>query len=370
VVDRIREEVPNPRLRERLIEDVELGRDLDNPEASTVYDLDAEPGADRVIQKILIGAHAQYRADLRGITIPQIRAALRSFQKQMNDWKSQQDFRYDDRLRDLNTQGVGINYTDSHLDLTIVFVAAGSGAVRIITTYWEHDAKPTPPGIGGCPTDKEGRSKMTAIASRVAARHLEAIGWKNFPKGWTKDSVKKFWSNLTGDVKHKVTKCIDKMQAHMDDPGAFCASCADTVEGTTMWRSPKWKPGKKAAVSSKILVSRLPKSIQYALKDARFQGTKIRIDVDHTYQIASPGDDGTRGFTAVVDLASGHYDLLLGAWGGGSLGAKQSPVDVDFQKRPLPENTVVVQGQQGGAPYAFLVATPETTAMLMDPPRK
>ena len=73
----------------------------------------------------------------------------------------------------------------------------------------------------------------------------EAIGWDSLPNGWTQDSVKKFWESLTGEAKHKVTKCIKEMQGKFDDPGAFCASLADMVDPG--WRSrkavedPKWR---------------------------------------------------------------------------------------------------------------------------------
>ena len=59
--------------------------------------------------------------------------------------------------------------------------------------------------------------------------------WKTLPKGWTQKSVDSFWETLTGGVKHKVTKCIKEMEGKFDDPGAFCASLADKVEG------PKWR---------------------------------------------------------------------------------------------------------------------------------
>lgn len=62
-------------------------------------------------------------------------------------------------------------------------------------------------------------------------RMIEAKGWSNLPKGWTQESVKKFWSSLTGERKHKVTACIKKMEGSgVDDPGAFCASLADKME--------------------------------------------------------------------------------------------------------------------------------------------
>lgn len=68
------------------------------------------------------------------------------------------------------------------------------------------------------------------VALRVAAK------WESKPKGWTDESRKKFWNSLTGGVKHKVTKCMKQMEGKVDDPGAFCASLADRVEGKG-WRS-------------------------------------------------------------------------------------------------------------------------------------
>jgi len=84
---------------------------------------------------------------------------------------------------------------------------------------------------------------------REGARHSEirrmlageGDKWQKMPKGWTEESREKFWTSLTGDVKHKVTKCIKQMEGKVDDAGAFCASLADRVEGTE-WRS---EPRKK-----------------------------------------------------------------------------------------------------------------------------
>jgi hypothetical protein len=86
-------------------------------------------------------------------------------------------------------------------------------------------------------------------AGREGAHHSEirqllageGDKWQKMPKGWTSESREKFWKTLTGDVKHKVTKCIKQMDGKVDDAGAFCASLADRVEGTE-WRS---EPRKK-----------------------------------------------------------------------------------------------------------------------------
>jgi|GEM_PF-2750703 len=63
-----------------------------------------------------------------------------------------------------------------------------------------------------------------------------AAPWSHLPKGWDDESVRKFWDTMTGDVKHKVTKCIKEMSgSDITDPGAFCASLADKMEPG--WRS-------------------------------------------------------------------------------------------------------------------------------------
>jgi len=75
----------------------------------------------------------------------------------------------------------------------------------------------------------------------------QADKWKQLPDGWTPQSRKKYWDSLVGDVKHPVTKCIEKMEGNMDDPGAFCASLADRVKGNTNWRGDANKKPKKAS---------------------------------------------------------------------------------------------------------------------------
>ena len=49
------------------------------------------------------------------------------------------------------------------------------------------------------------------IRGTVVPLTRQADKWQSMPKGWTDDSRKKFWETLTGDNKHKVTKCIKEM---------------------------------------------------------------------------------------------------------------------------------------------------------------
>lgn len=75
------------------------------------------------------------------------------------------------------------------------------------------------------------------LASALEPRAKTAARWEDLPPGWDASSRKKFWDSLVGDVKHKVTKCIERMKDEkgIDDPGAFCAALADRIEGKG-WR--------------------------------------------------------------------------------------------------------------------------------------
>lgn len=101
---------------------------------------------------------------------------------------------------------------------------------------------------------------------------VRSAAWEKLPRGWTQESVEKFWDTLTGDAKHKVTKCIKRMEGKFDDPGAFCASLADKVD-------PGWRSRRAAAYDDlgtpfrfKVIPGRL--GIVYALN---IEGEEYRI---------------------------------------------------------------------------------------------
>lgn len=82
--------------------------------------------------------------------------------------------------------------------------------------------------------------QLAIKVAKVLGYKIEAAGWTALPRGWTMESVKKFWGNLTGDEKHKISQCISKMKGKMDNPGAFCGSLAKKVS-----YQPKLKKGQK-----------------------------------------------------------------------------------------------------------------------------
>ena len=163
VVDRIQKEVRNPRVQEHLVGEIERGKSLSNPEAAEIYDLESEIGIGGPFKQIILGPHSLYRMDLRGVTLPAIRATLKNFSREYNDAKSRRSPQFERWGQEFN-QGGGINWTDPRLGLTIVFANGGYGRVKIITTYWkgEPDPKAHP-----------GECRIQLHASRVAQRYLK-----------------------------------------------------------------------------------------------------------------------------------------------------------------------------------------------------
>ena len=160
MVERIHDEVRNPRLREHLTEKVEDGDKLTNPEANVVYNMERDRGTKvKFLSKLNITPHAQYRMDQRGITVNDLRVALMSFAKAFYDSKSKNGYEYQSWSEDL-AYGKQIRWVDDkNGQLAVVFQSDGRNGVNIVTAYWEglSDPKPT----GEC---------------RVAARH----GWRVF----------------------------------------------------------------------------------------------------------------------------------------------------------------------------------------------
>lgn len=79
-----------------------------------------------------------------------------------------------------------------------------------------------------CATKLKAKGIKTVNSGLVLEALLEA-DWSELPKGWTEDSLRSFWNSLTGDHKHKITQCIDKMKDHVSDAGAFCGGLASKL---------------------------------------------------------------------------------------------------------------------------------------------
>jgi len=163
VMDRIRREVRNPRLQENLVDDVEAAEKLTNPEAAKIYSIERDKGpAAKFMRRLEITPHAQYRMDLRGVTIADVRLSLGNFARAFYDAKSRSDFEYQRWAEDM-AYGRPIRWEDpKNARLVIVFTAHGRGTVRIVTVYWEGMSDPRPIDESACRV-----ASMCLLAGRV-----------------------------------------------------------------------------------------------------------------------------------------------------------------------------------------------------------
>lgn len=143
VVERIQDQVRSPKLKEDLSTEVETGHKLSNPDAAKVYHIETERGVG-MFQRLLISAHAQYRMDLRSVTVPAVRVALQSFNKLLMNLKSQQSPALERITRELQ-QGT-YEWVDPKMQLAIVLAMESRDTVKLVTTYWKGDSDPRPPG--------------------------------------------------------------------------------------------------------------------------------------------------------------------------------------------------------------------------------
>jgi hypothetical protein len=144
VMKRINDQVKNPTMRNEMVEDVSHGKDLSNQDASKIYPLDREPNA-FIAKSLHISAHAQYRMDLRSVTVKDVQTALKNYVSLMQKLKSMQHPGFERMQNELASGKV--EFVDPKTNLMVVFAVNGRESVTLISTYWKgrNDPKPVPP---------------------------------------------------------------------------------------------------------------------------------------------------------------------------------------------------------------------------------
>jgi len=103
--------------------------------------------------------------------------------------------------------------------------------------------------------EKEDLNKLKKLIKSIKVNEK---GFKNYPKGWNRSSVRKFAKTISKNIGKDVDEkgwfdaCVRKMEPEMGEGAkGFCASVKDEYFGQTKWRSgdKTIKPGK---VSKKI----------------------------------------------------------------------------------------------------------------------
>lgn len=138
VVNRIMDERLPDRLEEELVGLVDANLDLSNQQANRIYEPIREKGPHPFSQFVLT-PHSQYRMDLRGITVRDLRESLSRFVTQVEEWKRKNDPRY----RQLLDSRQKLEWVDAKSGLFFVFAfGSQNGVPTLVTTYWK--GRPTP----------------------------------------------------------------------------------------------------------------------------------------------------------------------------------------------------------------------------------
>jgi|SaaInlV_165m_DNA_1040744.scaffolds.fasta_scaffold03031_4 hypothetical protein len=163
LIERVHDEVNNPRLRDRLVDSVEEGQSLSNADASKVYSPERERGVSgKRLNKIILTSHVQYRMDLRGITVPEIRLALKQFAKAYLDERSRKSLQarwWDEAM----AWGEEIKW-EAPMGLVVVFTLPSQDTANIITAYWPGQSDPRPRDETECGFPSAGRVSALKMA--------------------------------------------------------------------------------------------------------------------------------------------------------------------------------------------------------------
>ena len=148
IVQRIEKNVRNPDLKEQLIDEVQHGDDLSNPEAAKIYSPIVESaGSNGLIKSIKITSHGQYRMDLRGITVENLQMAVGSLVDQFAKWKAENNPKARDIVTNL-AMGGKIEWIDPRSNLKVVLQPSGRGEVTLVSTFWK--GRPDPGPVNFC----------------------------------------------------------------------------------------------------------------------------------------------------------------------------------------------------------------------------
>jgi len=96
-----------------------------------------------------------------------------------------------------------------------------------------------------------------------------------------------------------------------------------------------------------VSVKELPKPLQKALKEMGYKRRDISVEPKDKAHMQHLAGEGRRSVTAVVNLATGKYEVGRGAWGGPSPNDPRG-VDLDQGVHAIPPNGAVIIGIEGG----------------------
>lgn len=133
-------------VKEDILTDLSLGKDLSNEDAAKIYGGDVvRLDRSKLFTSLHLTNHAKYRMDLRSIPLDAVQLAFEEFEKWYNHKKQNPDkLKTEDRrlLEDM-VYGDPVRFEAQRVRLTVVFKVLRDKSCRLVSCWWSN--KPTPP---------------------------------------------------------------------------------------------------------------------------------------------------------------------------------------------------------------------------------
>lgn len=116
-----------------------------------------------------------------------------------------------------------------------------------------------------------------------------------------------------------------------------------------------------------IATKDLPANLQSFLKRLEYSKRDISLTAKEEISPHMSGSQGSRGYFATFDLATGESNVTEGSFGGANMFNPTNQVDLNDKQYAIPPNTIVVKGTTGYLKTASLYAHPSTVNQTMLP---
>lgn len=199
-------------VKQDLIEDVEKGKDLSNSAADMIYPPQRLPADAKLFQKIFLTSHAQYRMNLRGVTLRELQGVFVEFDRWYRA-RVQAPDKLTGVQRKLMTDlayGNAARFSGARSGITIVFaVDTKRREARLVSCWWTNSPKTPKPTPGQCDfvpyLDQARTFERPAILGSTAYRVAFRV-WTESRKAAKPGPDTDQDKNSTRDIAHSVAR--------------------------------------------------------------------------------------------------------------------------------------------------------------------
>lgn len=180
VQKRIVDRVISKELEHQMVKLMQSGKGLEKGTESKVYSPFWEKGPGEFLEKLLFSPHAQYRMDLRGVTVDQVVATLAKALRVLKTWKEKGDPKYAKVLSELRTEN-RLRWLDPSNNLFITLAPNGNKTAEVVTVFFQGKPDPKPQACPKQASDMEDYSGFRTFVSPSRTDRKEQV----LPEPWS-----------------------------------------------------------------------------------------------------------------------------------------------------------------------------------------